>query len=145
MNLGMSIGEFDFISLSRLPSGPMRRTSREVRPGVNGGTLWDSGVRSEPIQVVSTVDVATIGDAIELVRQYEATVGENPLTIKFAHDALNGLTVVPVDVQPLEEGVHATVIGCGGTVGGNSNALCRVVWTLQPIHPTKETNEGGSS
>jgi hypothetical protein len=141
----MSIGEFQFINLSRLPSGPMRRTSREVRPGVNGGTLWDSGVRSEPIQVVSVVDVATISDAVDLVRQYEAAVGETPLPIKFAGDGLNGLLVVPVDVQPLEQGVHATVIGCGGTVGGNSNALCRAVWTLQPIHPAKETNEDQSS
>jgi hypothetical protein len=139
--MNMAIGDFEFINLSRLPSGPMRRLTREDRPAINGGTLWDSGVRSEPIQVVSVVDVATISDAVSLFRDYEATVGGNPLPVRFAGDAIDGLTVVPVHVEPIEEGVHATVIGCGGTIGGNSQALCRAVWTLQPIHPTKETNE----
>lgn len=135
--MAFKIGDFQFINMSRTLSGPMARLARETRPGVNGCTLWHTGVRSEPIQLMTMVDTADVVAAASLLRSYEAAAGGDPLAVEFAGDFLDGLKVVIADVQPVDGGVTQTLLGIGGTLNG-SQGLLRCVWVLQPIHPFKE-------
>ncbi len=123
--------------MSHVPGGPMQRIAREVRPGVNGSTFWNTGVRSEPIQLATVVDCANVNAATQLLRAYEATVGQ-VVSIDFAGDNLDGVGILVADVQPIEGGACQTVLGVGGTLG-TSSGLLRCVWILQPIHPLKES------
>lgn len=130
------IGEFTFINLSRAISGPAEQLTREVRSGVKGVTLWRTGKRANPINLVSVVDVADIDSAEDLVHQYEALVGSDPVNVVWNGKKL-AYKVVVMAVEPLDEGVHATLIGIGGT-RGSSNAMCYCMWTLQPIDPNQD-------
>lgn len=131
------IGEFQFISLSRAISGPVQQLVREVRTGRNGVTLWRTGKRANLITVVSAVDAADGDSAEDLLHQYEALVGQNPVFVVWQGKNLNPLKVVVFHVEPLDEGIHATLLGIGGTLG-SSHGFCRCVWTLQPVDPFQD-------
>jgi hypothetical protein len=126
------IGPFEFINLTRLPSFPTTHLTREVRPGADGVTLWKHGKTAEPLVVESVVDVATMADAIALLRSYETIVGTAPVDLVFADNTLPGVQAVVGGVMPLEGGVHAMVIGIGGTKG-SSAAMVRAAWLLHII------------
>ena len=131
------IGEFEFISLSRAISGVVQQTSREVRPGVKGVTLWKTGKRAEPFALMSQVDAADIDAAEDLLHQYEDLVGESAVPVNWNGKNLAPRLVVVLNVEPVEEGIFGTLIGIGGLLG-NSNGFCRCVWTLQPIDPDQD-------
>lgn len=131
------IGEFQFINLSRAISGPVQQLVREVRPGVRGVTFWKTGTRAEPFQLLSVVDAADCDAAEDLLHQYEAIVGADPVAVIWNGKNLAPRKVVVMAVEPLEEGIHQTLIGIGGTLGV-SNGLCRCVWTLNPIDPDQD-------
>jgi hypothetical protein len=128
------IGTFSFISLSQLPSLPTRRTSREVRPGLDGVTIWRGGRVAAPIAVESAVEADDVTQAIDLVRQYEQIVGESLVDVEWGGSPLNGVRALVSDVIPLPGGVHATVLGVGGVRGnGTSKGMCRCVWILNIV------------
>lgn len=126
------IGEFQFISLSRAISGPVQQLVREVRPGVQGVTLWKTGERADPFMLISTEDTADADAAEDLLHQYEALVGEKAVQVIWQGKNIAPIWVVVLAVEPLEEGIHATLLGIGGTLG-SSHGMCRCVWTLQSI------------
>lgn len=130
------IGDFSFIHLSGAITGPVQQVVREVRPGVKGVTLWRTGKRAEPIVRASVVDTADCDAAEDLLHQYEELVGQNPVPVLWEGKLL-ARKVVVMDVQPLEEGIHQTLLGIGGTLG-TSNGLCRCLWFLQPIDPDQD-------
>lgn len=131
------IGDFEFIALSRAISGPVQQLAREVRPGVAGVTLWKTGKRAEPFGLMSEVDVADIDAAEDLLHQYEAIVGESTQLVTWNGKNLAPRRVVVMNVEPIENGIFATLLGIGGVLG-NSNAFCRCLWTLQPIDPDQD-------
>jgi hypothetical protein len=130
------IGDFPFIHLTRAIGGVAEQLVREVRPGVKGVTLWRTGKRAEPFALVSVVDTADCDAAEDLLHQYEDLVGQNPVPVTWEGKLLP-FRVVVLHVEPLEEGIHQTLIGVGG-VRGTSNGLCRCVWHLQPIDPDQD-------
>lgn len=131
------IGEFTFINLSRAISGPVQQLVREVRTGRNGVTLWRTGKRADPFQLSSVVDTVDCDAAEDLLHQYEASVGQNPVLVTWNGKNLNPLKVVVLNVEPVEEGIYATLIGIGGTLG-SSHGFCRAIWTLQPVNPFQD-------
>ncbi len=132
-----SIGEFEFISLSRAISGVVQQVAREVRPGVKGVTLWKTGKRAEPFSLMSEVDTADVDTAEDLLHQYEELVGESSVLVTWNGKNLAPRRVVVLNVEPVEGGIFQTLIGIGG-LRGNSNGFCRCIWTLQPIDPEQD-------
>lgn len=130
------LGPFQFISLSRAVSRPVHRVERELRPGIDGVTFWRTGRRAEPFDLVSVVDTPDVGGALALLAAYEDTVGSDPVEAVWADLALPELLVLVHNVVPLDEGLHATLLGLGGVNGVATFGLLRCQWTVEPIDPT---------
>lgn len=132
------IGDFPFINLSRAISRPRERVSLERKPGVDGTTVWQTGKAGEPFTLVSSVNPPDITSADALLVQYQALTGQSPVLVKWANSVLNNVKVLVLDVQPLDEGMFATLIGIGGiTPGTNSLAMLYAQWTLLPLDTTQ--------
>lgn len=132
-----AIGEFQFIHLSRAFSKPVQQLAREVQSGVKGVTLWRTGKRADPISLVSVVDAADCDAAEDLLHQYEELVGGDAVSCVWEGKQLAPLRVVVLGVEPLEDGIHQTLIGIGGILG-SSNGLCRCLWHVQPVDPDQD-------
>lgn len=135
------IGQFEFINLSRAFSKPTMLLEREVRIGSPGVTFWRVGPRCEPFTLVSVVDVATVQAGEALLQAYEELVGGDPVPVAWGGVQRADILCVIHDVQPLDEGIHAVLLGIGGTLGGPSYGLCRAVWTVEPINPIQQGDE----
>jgi len=128
-----AIGNFEFLDMSRAVSRPTKRISREVRAGVSSVSWWNTGRRGEPFSLLTVVDVADVPGAIALLRQYEQLkdlMQTQPIT--WANDPVGGCRVMILDVNPIERGLHHTLLGVGGKLG-SSNALLRCQWDLEPV------------
>lgn len=132
--MSFSIGPFPFINLSSVIPGTPQRVVREIRPGLNGTSFWKTGLRGEPIQLASVVDCQTVEAAEAQFHDYEAFVGE-VVPVTWAGVDRQDIQVMILAVQPIEGGVHAMLLGIGGTIGGASRGLCRALWTVEPIDP----------
>lgn len=130
------IGPFDFINLSRAPSGSMLTIEREVRPGVPGVTFWGVGRHSEPYAVASVRDVQDADAGHLTLAAYEAIVGTGPVQLVW-----NGRPrqVIVHRVEPLDNGVYQTLIGLGGILG-TSNGMLRCAWLLEDL-PVQEQQQ----
>lgn len=123
------IGDFEFINLSSAISRPYERVSLERKPGVDGVTAWQNGRAGEPFVLVSSVNPADINSADSLLVQYQALIGQNPVTVRWGGNALNGIKVLVVNVQPLDGAMFATLTAVGG-INANSRAMLYAQWTL---------------
>lgn len=130
--MSFAIGDFTFINLSRVFTRPTEQLAREVRPGVDGTTFWQTGKRAEPMQVASVVDVESVTAAQTLFAEYENQVGQI-LPVTWAGVLRTNTQAVILRVDPLDEGLHATVLGIGGTLG-SSHAMLRALWTLEMVN-----------
>lgn len=131
------IGDFEFITLSRAISRTAEQVFLEVKPGVDGTTVWQGGRRGEPFQLISAVNPADINSADDLLTAYQALQGQNPVNVKWAGRVLN-VKVLVVDVQPIDGGMFATLTSVGGLApGNNTSAFLYAVWTLLPIDPNQ--------
>lgn len=130
-----AIGQFDFINLTRAISRPHEHLSLERKPGVDGVTVWQLGKAGEPFSLVSSVNPPDIAAADALLVQYQALIGASPQNVKWANSVLNGIKVCVLDVQPIDEGMFATLTSVGGiaAAGANTAAFLYAVWTLLPI------------
>lgn len=125
---GFWIGNFDFINMSRVPSGAMTQLDREVRPGVNGVTVWDTGSRSTPFQVLTAADTVDVLNARAALRQYQAIAGRNPVELWFA-GVFDSMVIVH-HVDSIDDGIYQTLLGVGGRLG-TSHGMIRALWTLE--------------
>ena len=130
-----SIGLFDFIDLSRPPSGPKFELEREVRPGVEGVTFWSLGRRSAPYTLTSVRDCEDISEALNTLAAYQGAVGSGPLALVWA-GVPQGQVIVH-DVEPLDGGAQATLLAIGGVLG-TSRAILRCAWTLEYVPPPQQ-------
>lgn len=131
-----AIGDFEFINLSRAISRPAEGVSLEVKPGVDGTTVWQNGRRGEPFQLVSSVNAADIASADDLLVAYQALKGQNPVLVKWANRVL-ACKVMVLDVQPIDGEMFATLTSVGGifAAGTSTAAFLRAVWTLLSLDP----------
>lgn len=132
------IGDFEFINLTRAVSRPAETVALEVKPGVDGTTVWQTGRRGEPFQVVSVVNPADVVSADDLLVAYQTLRGKNPVLVRWAGRVLN-VKVLVLDVQPLDGGLFATLTSVGGiaAAGTNTAACLYAVWTLLPLDLTQ--------
>jgi hypothetical protein len=130
------IADFMFINLSRPPSKAMKRTVREVRPGVANVTQWGVGATAQPFALLSSRDAIDTEDAQNILALYEAIVGGDPVALIWA--GFNQGLVFVHSVAPLDDGIFATLLGKGGMLG-TSNAKIHCQWMLEYVPLGQQT------
>ena len=123
------IGDFEFISLRGAMERPKLRISIDVRPGVDGVELVQSGKHGEPFQLMSFVDAETYESGRAEARAYESLIGEDAVTLVVGgvSSVDEGYKVVVLNVR------DAQVMPCRRAIGGlreNSQAVIRAIWDL---------------
>lgn len=129
------IGEFQFINLSRHPGRPSESVSLERKPGNDGVTCWRLGKAGEPFTCISSVNPADVAAGESLLVQYQALRGQDPVTMTWASLFQGAIRILVVDVQPLDNGLFATLTSVGGVAapGANTAGMLYAMWTLLPI------------
>ena len=135
------LGDFAFITMSRVPSRPRYTITREVRAGVEDGRFWKDAKRGTPFNVTTVVNVKTLAEAVKLFHDYEKAIGEKE-KIEFADQTMDDLEVMIMNVDVIENGLHAMLLGIGGVEGNRyrqqgkrSYAMLRATWTLVSLVP----------
>jgi len=119
-----ALGIFNFLTMSRRPTGPQPKIVLESRAGVNGFAAWHTGIRGESQTVETWVDTSDYAGAEALAQLYAAAVG-SVLPIMYAGAILPfSALVLSVDAQP-----EPLVIGFGG-LSGVSRAGVRATWQI---------------
>lgn len=131
------IGDFRFIALSQAPLANIEMVDVEVRPGVDGVSLWKLGKHRPPIQIDSVRDVAgdttalALAAALTLYRSYEDFVGSDAVQVEWADVVTTAAKYVVIGVELIA--ITPCVGSVGGIEAGLNRAMLRCRWTLQPI------------
>jgi len=126
-----SIGEHDFLTLSRPPISAAEGLAFVARSGTDGLTAWRTGKRGGPFSVQSVVDAADVDAAAALIDEYRELMAAGPVTMRWNGQAGKDRVKVQTVEPAGEDGVRPIVAATGGTCDP-SRALCRAVWTLIP-------------
>ena len=142
-----SIGSFNFVRLSSVDDPKAdgvqtvyQRTELIQRPGVDGTGLVQLGLKGDPFQLASFVDVDTFTNAQLLAVAYRALVGGNPQVVCVA--GLNYYSSYLVGTVRLGHKFLVTKVtpkarATGASVGGLTNGglgVVEAVWELVPIY-----------
>lgn len=126
-----AIGPYQFISLASVPRGAARQVEVTERPGVDGSGVVRTGRRGRPLQLASTVDVASQAVALELSLAYRELIGADPVELiwnnAFFTAAGYAFLVLDVEAQDCRQ--------LAASVGGLNQGLGLLIaqWTLLPI------------
>lgn len=136
-----SIGVFSFISLGK-PGEPgsvpdLLQTEKKIiqRPGVNGTGIKHLGVKGQPFQLESLVDMPTRADAENLRFLYYALQSDQTK----ADLVLNGIDYgsfhnVRFVVLAVENTSIRRMTAAVGGLSNPSNFVVQAFWTLIPVH-----------
>jgi len=125
------IGDFSFVALSRAFSRPMQHIEREIKPGKDGVSMWRTGKRGEPFELLSFADVADVAAAQSLLAAYEDAVGGDPVAATWADEDFDGSLFIH-RVMPPPGGLRKTLLAVGGLLG-SSHAYLRAIWLVEPL------------
>jgi len=125
------IGDFSFVALSRAFSRPMQQVEREIKPGTDGVSLWRTGKRGEPFELLSFADVADVAAGQALLAAYEDAAGGDPVAAVWDGEEFDGSLFIH-RVMPPPGGLRKTLIGVGGLLG-SSHAYLRAIWLVEPL------------
>lgn len=127
------IADFEFIKLSRALPQPTKRITREIRSGVSGVTWWDTGRRGVPFTLVSVVNCVDVNAAQDLFREYQNKKDAFvPVTAEWDGVNPDPVRLMILDVDVIDEGLYATLLGIGGVVSP-SNAMLHCRWEVEPL------------
>jgi hypothetical protein len=119
------IGSYSVLTMDRRPTPPTQKIQLESKAGVAGNAAWTTGVRSEPQQITTVVDVSTWSAAVALCGTYQALIG-TVVALVYAGVSLSySALILDVDAQP-----EPIRLGAGG-LSGTSGALVRARWTIE--------------
>lgn len=134
-----SIGEFEFISLSRAIPRPTKKIVREVRAGVAGTTFWDTASRGTPFTVLSIVNADDVSAALDLFEQYQALKDEfEPVQVTWDGNLLDPVRLMILDVDVIEHGLYATLMGIGGVADTPSFGMLKCRWEVEAVNMSEE-------
>lgn len=124
-----TIGAYSFINGSGSIPVWQQRTERLTYPGVDGARYRNLGEGSEPFQVETVIDVATIAAGRTALGLYAALVGAGKQTFvwKGIAYAPGGVVVMKVEEISLRSVLHIS----GRTVDPANTAILRARWTLE--------------
>lgn len=105
-----------------------------IRPGVEGTAFLIDALRGEPFRMTTFVDVVNDAAAVNLMKNYEATIGAGRFNliwkgIDYASDYLTDFVVL--DVRNL--GHKFFPVSAGGLSGTSACIGVRCEWTLVPL------------
>jgi hypothetical protein len=134
-----SIGSFNFVRLSSVNGRAdavetvYQHTDIIQRPGVDGTGLIQLGLKGDPFQLSSFVDVDTFANAQVLRLNYKSLVGYGPQIVICA--GTNYYNPLGHKYFVLGVQAEASRIGksTGGLVGG-AQAKVDAIWTLLPVY-----------
>lgn len=126
------IGDFEFISLHKVPFGPAQQLELVEKSGVPGTGIRRLGIRGQVFRLTSNVDLVDFVTATELLHYYRALIGANPVPLVWngSRSIDYGYLVQVVEVMPLACTNNATAVG--GLTGGGTGQL-QAEWDLLPI------------
>lgn len=139
--MASQLGIHVFFRLENLSSrdgtpGVVRQVNEILqRGGVDGTGIRRMGIKGDPFQMRSIVDVTNRAAALALKAQYTVLCEQGPLTL--IHDGVNydagGLRFGVLDVGDFSESKFA--VGTGGifTTLGSSGIWLGATWTLIPL------------
>jgi len=124
-----TIGAYSFINGSGSVPVWQQRTERMIYPGVDGARYRNLGEGSEPFQVETSVDVASITAGRTLLGNYAALVGagKQAFTWKSVSYAPGGVVVMKVEEISLRSVLHIA----GRKASPTNTAMLRTRWTLE--------------
>ena len=104
------------------------------RPGIDGTALLQLGLKGDPFQIASTVDVDTFANAQLLRIQYKSIVANGLYVVICAgtnyYDPL-GHKYFVVDVKATAAAIGKST---GGLLAGLGTARVDALWTLVPVY-----------
>lgn len=132
------VGPYGFITLHRTddPRGgpllPREQCEPINRPGVDGTAILRTGRRSEPFQMRSFVDVASLAVVPTATQAYQSLIGTivNVIWQDTDFAATYGVKFAVLDCVVARSG--RLLARAGGAVAG-STAYMDLTWTLQPV------------
>jgi hypothetical protein len=134
-----SIDEFEFISLSRAIPRPTKGIVREVRAGVKGTTFWDTNSRGQPFTILSIVNAADVADAMNLFEQYQALKDDfAPVQVVWDDELLDPTRLMILNVDVIEHGLYATLLGIGGVADTPSFGMLKCRWDVEAVNISEE-------
>jgi hypothetical protein len=129
------IGSFMFITMDKPPDRPREQVVVVARAGVPNVAAFRTGKRTEPFQLMTTVDVKSLSNGISdiqaaesMFRLYENAVGGEPVPLRWCAENMPG-TFLVLAVQLL--GISPMLLSVGGIAGGR--AVLRCAWTLVAV------------
>lgn len=134
-----SIGSFSFVRLSSVNGRAdavetvYQHTELIQRPGVDGTGMIQLGLKGDPFQLSSMVDVDTFANAQALRLNYKSIVGNGLYVVICA--GTNYYNPLGHKYYVLGVQAEASRIGksAGGLVGG-AQAKVEAIWTLIPVY-----------
>lgn len=123
---------FPFLTMegALVPTAPT--FEREVRPGVDGVGIWNTGSRGEPFSITTVLDCVSVSAGLTAFAAYLAAIGTKKDLYYLT--ALWGTVLVHKVVLISCKKFHAGVGGVQGHTGG-SGAILTAQWTIETLEP----------
>lgn len=128
--MSYSLGIFNFINMTPAPPRALQRYGAEMRPGVDGVLLWNTGKRGAPFVCQTVVNAPNVLACQQLYYYYQQSATDGPLPIVWAGFSIADTLYKVLDVRVQE---IRGVAGIGGLVQGPSYGLLRAEWELYPV------------
>lgn len=134
-----SLGPFSFVTL-HVPSdrgAPPDIVAMEgeisQRAGVDGSAVTRMGVKGNPFQMRSGVDVLTFAAANDLFAQYKDACNTELMTLIWGgvNYQAYGMQYIPLRVEPIR--IRKIGAAAGGLYGSTGTAWLEVLWSLLPM------------
>jgi hypothetical protein len=125
------IGNWEFHGMRGPPNFTQAIIVGEVRPGVNGATMWNLGVWGRPFDLATVRFVANHATAIALMQNYMLASKQNPMVLVYGGQPVQGGLFQVQNVEPIQ----ATAIARGQVPGDPTwyQGIVRARWTLFPL------------
>jgi hypothetical protein len=126
------IGEFQFVSMSRMPEIVRQSLAVVARPGVDGVAVWKTGERGKPFTIRTLVDCFNVLDGLDTWRSYRDLIGEPPQTAVWAdlNFDVSNLRFFVLDVRLA---ANRRILASDGGLLENAGAILECDWDLLPV------------
>lgn len=124
------LGPYAFVGMTGTPGLPMAQILAEMRPGVNGTTLWRLGVWGRPCMIETVAAMVNYQAALGLWQTYPLATAMNPLPMWIGGVVVSG---GKYQVMRVDADVHSVIRFNVPNDPTNYQGVVRARWTLLPI------------
>lgn len=133
-----SLGPFNFVSFHQPedrgapPPLPAQQLEPIQRPGVNGTGFILQGIKGEPFDMRSAVDMYTVAAAANLLYQYQSYVGTRQILVWAGVD-FDAAYSCQYQIFRCRPGRIRRITGSTGGLNPGAGAWLEAWWTLVPV------------